>query len=342
LLQPKTMRHSSGTMSVWFILVLGLIGLVLTMTTSVSLGAVDIGFAEVWQAILHYNEALPDNRIIMELRIPRALVGAIVGASLAVSGSIMQGITRNPIASPGLLGLNAGSTLALAMAFAFLPGMPYSTLILWSFAGAALSVVVTYGISSWSGAGLTPLRLALAGTAVNALFGSLATGIAIRFKVAQDLSFWYAGSIVGTNWTNVTVMLPFTAIGLAAALLLSRSITVLGLGEATAASLGQKIWLIRIASAICVLILAGSAVSAAGPIGFVGLIIPHITRFLVGVDYRRIIPCSAVLGALFLELADIGARIVNAPFETPVGVITAIVGVPFFLYLVRGDRRGLQ
>ncbi|GAA0356905.1 FecCD family ABC transporter permease [Bacillus horti] len=324
-----------------FILFVGLLALSVSIAASVSMGVSDISLKTVWKAVFEFNDELLEHRVIHELRLPRALIGALVGAALAVSGALMQGMTRNPIASPGIMGLNAGSAFVLAVAFAFFPGLPYSSLIMWSFFGAALGAGITYGVSSFSKAGLTPIRLALAGTVVGALLSSASTGIAIYFNVAQDLTFWYAGGIVGSTWINVLVLVPWIAIGLVAALLLAKSITVLGLGEDTAIALGQRIKLVKIGGILIVILLAGAAVSAAGPVGFVGLIIPHITRFLVGVDYRWIIPCSAIIGALFLVLADIGSRLVNAPYETPIGVITAIVGVPFFFYLVRRDRRGM-
>lgn len=319
----------------------GVFALLFMLAASISVGAAEIGLATVWQAVFAFNPDLTHHQIIVELRIPRALVGALVGAAFAMAGSIMQGMTRNPLASPGIMGLNAGAAFALAIVFAFFPGLSYIQLIICSFAGAALGAGITYGIGSMSRAGLTPVRLALAGTAVGALLSALASGIAIHYQVAQDLTYWYAGGIAGSKWINVEILFPWIALALIGGLMLARSITVLSLGEETAVGLGQQTVLVKIGGTVIVLVLAGAAVSAAGPVGFVGLIIPHITRFLVGVDYRWIIPCSAVLGALFLVMADIGARMVHPPFETPIGVITALVGVPFFLYLARRDRRGM-
>ncbi len=272
---------------------------------------------------------------------PRALAGAMVGACFATAGAIMQGMTRNPLADPGLLGVNAGAGFVLALCFAYLPGLPFHQLILFSFAGAALGAGLVYGIGSLAKGGLTPVRLALAGAAVGALLVALSEGIAIYYHIAQDLAFWYAGGVAGTKWLQVNILAPWVAAGMTGALLLSRSITVLSLGDEIASGLGQRTGLVKLAGTAIVLVLAGAAVSAVGSIGFVGLVIPHVARYLVGVDYRWIIPCSAMLGSLLMVLADIGARMINPPYETPVGAIIALIGVPFFLYLARKERREL-
>lgn len=178
------------------------------------------------------------------------------------------------------------------------------------------------------------MRLTLAGAAVGALLLAITEGIAIYYKIGQDLAFWYAGGVAGTKWLQIQIVWPWVVGGLLGAIVLSRSITLLSLGDDVAAGLGQRTGLVKAAGVIIVLLLAGTAVSAVGSIGFVGLIIPHISRFLVGVDYRWIIPCSAVLGSLLMVLADIGGRLINPPQEVAIGIIIAVIGVPFFLYLV--------
>lgn len=197
------------------------------------------------------------------------------------------------------------------------------------------------GIGMFSRGGLTPVKLALAGTAVTYFFTGISTAIAIRFDVAQDISFWYAGGVAGVKWSGVQLLLIAGAVGLTLAFIIARSVTVLSLGDDLAKGLGQYTSAVKLVGMLIVVILTGAAVSIAGTIAFIGLIIPHITRFLVGVDYRWIIPCSAVLGAVLLVFADIAARLVNAPFETPVGALTSLIGVPFFFYLARRERRGL-
>jgi len=323
------------------ILIGGLVAVVLGIALAVSVGAADIQLQTVWQAVFHFNPDLTQHQIIQELRLPRALAGAMVGACFAVAGALMQGMTRNPLADSGLLGLNAGAGFALALCFAFFPGLPYPYLILCSFFGAAIGAGMVYGIGSLSINGLTPVRLTLAGAAVSALLVALSEGIALSFRISQDLAFWYAGGVAGVKWIHLQWMFPFVTAALVGALLISRSITLLSLGEEVAAGLGQRTGLVKLVAVLIVLLLAGTAVSVAGPISFVGLIVPHFARFLVGVDYRWIIPCSAVLGSLLMILADIGARMINPPYETPVGALIALIGVPFFLYLARRERREL-
>ncbi|GIP17928.1 ferrichrome ABC transporter permease [Paenibacillus montaniterrae] len=324
-----------------FILFGGVIALLLGIAVSVSFGAADIAFTTVWEAVFQFNPDLTNHQIIQELRLPRVLGGAMVGACFAVAGSIMQGMTRNPLADSGLLGLNAGAGFMLALCFAFFPGLPYMSLILFAFLGAALGAGLVFGIGSLARGGLTPVRLVLAGAAVSALLVALSEGIALHFRIGQDLAFWYAGGVAGTRWSHLEIMFPWIAAALIGALIISRSITLLSLGEEIAVGLGQRTKLIKLVGMIIVLILAGAAVSVVGAVSFVGLIIPHLTRYLVGVDYRLIIPCSAVLGSLLVVLSDLGARMINPPYETPIGAIISLIGVPFFLYLARKERRGL-
>lgn len=306
---------------------------------SVSFGAADIALSTVWEAVFRFDPASTQHQIVRELRLPRVLAGVMVGAGFAVAGALMQGMTRNPMADSGLLGLNAGSGLALALCFALFPGLPFMYLILFSFLGAGLGAGLVYAIGSMGKGGLTPVRLVLAGAALGALLTAFSEGLALRFRIGQDLAFWYAGGLTGTKWMQLEVMGPWVGGALLAAVLLSRSVTLLSLGEEVAAGLGQRIGLVKLAVAFTVLVLAGSAVSVVGPVGFVGLLVPHLARFLVGVDYRWIIPCSAVLGGLLVMFADLGARMIHPPYETPIGAVIALLGVPFFLYLVRKERR---
>ncbi len=321
------------------ILVGGAAALILTLVLSILLGVADIDFNTIWSALFNFNPDLMLHQVIFELRIPRALVGALVGAGFAVSGAIMQGMTRNPLAGPDIMGINAGAAFAISIAFAFLPGLPYTYLMLISFIGAALGAFMTYMIGSMAKGGLTPVRLALAGTIVGTLLSSIASGISIYYGTAQDVSFWFMGGIAGASWTSVYGLVVWIAAGLFVSMLISRSITVLSLGEETAVGLGINIVLVKTIGIVVAVVLAGAGVSAAGPIVFVGLMIPHIVRFLVGTDYRWIIPCSGIMGSVFLVFSDILARMVKPPYEAPIGVITALIGVPFFLYLARREGR---
>jgi len=319
----------------------GIGALALALAWAISVGVANIDFITVWTAVFHYDPSQNQHRIIHELRLPRALLSAVVGAAFAVAGAIMQGMTRNPLADSGLLGINSGAAFVLALCIAISPSISPFNLTLFAFIGAGLGAGIVFGIGSLSRTGLTPIRLALSGAAVSALLLAITEGIAIQFNIGRDLAFWYAGAVAGTRWVHFNMVFPWVIGALIVAFLLSRSITILSLGDEVAANLGQRTRIVKIIASIAVLILAGASVSVVGSIGFVGLIIPHVTRFLVGVDYRWIIPCSAVLGSIFLVLADIGARMIYAPAETPIGVLVALIGVPFFLYLTRRTGRGM-
>nr|WP_225442820.1 iron ABC transporter permease [Paenibacillus lycopersici] len=322
-------------------IVLGLLLLVAGIGISVSFGAADIGFLTVWDAIFHYNPDLTPHQIIQELRLPRVLGCVMVGASFGVSGAIMQGMTRNPLADSGLLGLNAGAGFALAICFAFFPGLPYAYLILFSFVGAALSAVVVFALGSLAVGGLTPIRLLLAGVTLTALLTAFSEGLQLYYRIGQDMAFWFAGGVAGTRWIHLKIMFPWIAIALAGAIALSRSITLLSLGEDIAKGLGLRSGPVKAAGTIIVVVLAGSAVSVVGAVSFVGLLAPHVARKLVGIDYRWIIPASAVLGAVLVTFADLAARTVRPPYETPIGALISLIGVPFFLYLANKERREL-
>ncbi|MFC0212306.1 FecCD family ABC transporter permease [Paenibacillus chartarius] len=311
------------------------------MLAAVSYGAKDLTLTTVWKAILHYDPKLTSHQIIHELRLPRVIGAAVMGAAFAVAGALMQGVTRNPLADAGILGINAGAMLMVALSFAFFPGIPYSALMLLSFIGAVLSTLFVFLLGSTSAGGLTPLRLTIAGAVVAALLHSASSGVAIYYDLSQDLAFWYAGGVAGVKWSHLKVLIPIISGAVIWAWVMGRSVSIVSLGDEVAVNLGVKTKRVRMLGMSAALILAGVSVSAVGSIGFVGLVIPHISRKLVGVDYRFVIPVSAFLGAILLVLADLGARIVNPPRELAIGVMVALVGVPFFLYLARKERRSL-
>lgn len=315
--------------------------LLASLFASISVGAAGIDLVTVWLAVFRFDPAQTNHLVIQEFRLPRVVASATVGASLGVAGAIMQGMTRNPLASPSLMGLNAGAGLLLVLGLVLFPWLDFTGLILLSFLGAGLGVGLVFGIGALQPGGLTPVRLVLAGAAVSALFGGLTTGVVLYTGIAQDVLFYTAGGVQGVRWPQLLLALPWMGIGLLLALALARGISLLSLGEEVSIGLGQRTALVRAGGVIATLLLAGSAVAVAGGVGFVGLVVPHLARFLVGLDYRWIIPCSVLLGATLLVLADLGARMVNPPFETPVGLITALIGVPFFLWLARRDQRGM-
>ncbi|PEM23185.1 FecCD family ABC transporter permease [Bacillus wiedmannii] len=308
---------------------------------AIAFGAKDIHLQTVWTAVFDYNPKVTQHQIIYELRLPRVIGAAVVGAAFAVAGAVMQGVTRNPLADAGVLGINAGAMFVVALSFAFFPHMPYSYLMIVSFIGAVLSTVLIFIIGSATSGGLTPMRLTIAGAVMAALLHSLSSGVAIYYDLSQDLAFWYAGGVAGVKWEHLKFLVPIILITTVFATVIGRSISLISMGDDIATNLGVKTNRTRILGMIIVVILAGVSVSAVGSIGFVGLVIPHIARKLVGVNYRLIIPMSALLGAMLLVLADLGARTVNPPKELAIGIMVALVGVPFFLYIARKVGREL-
>ncbi|MED0873137.1 iron ABC transporter permease [Bacillus mobilis] len=308
---------------------------------AIAFGAKDIHLQTVWAAVFDYNPKVTQHQIIYELRLPRVIGAAVVGAAFAVAGAVMQGVTRNPLADAGVLGINAGAMFVVALSFAFFPHMPYSYLMIVSFIGAVLSTVLIFIIGSATSGGLTPMRLTIAGAVMAALLHSLSSGVAIYYDLSQDLAFWYAGGVAGVKWEHLELLVPIILITILFATVIGRSISLISMGDDVATNLGVKTNRTRILGMIIVVILAGVSVSAVGSIGFVGLVIPHIARKLVGVNYRLIIPMSALLGAMLLVLADLGARTVNPPKELAIGIMVALVGVPFFLYIARKVGREL-
>lgn len=317
-------------------LLAGLGLLAFCLLASVRFGAAEVTTAEVIGAFVDYDESSEEDLIVRTLRVPRALIAALVGASLAVAGAIMQGLTRNPLADPAILGIEAGAALAVVGAVFFLGASSLTTYALFAFAGAGLSAGLVYGLGSLGRGGMTPMRLTVAGAALAALLSSLTTAmLLLNQRTLEEIRFWLAGSVAGRDLNLLVQVLPYIGVGLLLALGLSRQITTLTLGDDVATGLGQRTAWVKVLAAVAVVLLAGSAVAIAGPIGFVGLVVPHVVRFFVGVDYRWILPYSILVGAVLLVSADIAARLVLRPQEVPVGVMTALVGAPFFVYLAR-------
>ncbi|WP_242274623.1 iron ABC transporter permease [Bacillus cereus group sp. BfR-BA-01310] len=317
------------------ILIAAPVWVILSLVLSVVYGAKNIEVETIINAFFHYDANDINHEIILSSRMPRAIGALLIGAFLAISGSIMQGITRNPLASPSIMGVSDGSVFMITMCMIFLPNASSIELILFSFLGSALGVAVVFGIASILPNGFSPVRLALLGTIIGTFLSSLATGFASFFQISQSISFWYNSRLDQMDPQLIKISLPFAVVAIIAAIWLSKSITILSLGDEMSTNLGQRTTIIKIVASVVVMVLTGVSVALAGKIAFIGLIIPHITRFLVGSDYKWIIPCSGVLGAVFLTLSDVLARFINYPFETPVGVIMAFIGVPFFLYLAR-------
>ena len=316
-------------------LILGISILGLSLIASITWGAADIAFRDIYDSFTAFDGST-NHLIIRTVRLPRSLIAILVGASLAVAGAIMQGLTRNPLASPSILGVNAGAAFAVVVG-TFIAGSSSLTVYAWyAFAGASIIAIAVYFLGSLGRGGLTPFNLTIAGAAITAFISSITSGILILSqRTLEEIRFWLAGSVAGRDLNLLLQVLPYICVGLVLAIALSRQITILSLGEDTAKSLGQSTALIKILAAISIILLAGASVAIAGPIGFVGLIVPHMVRFIVGVDYRWILPYSAILGAIFVLIADLCGRLVIQPSELPVGLVMPLIGAPFFIYLIR-------
>ncbi|MUG45806.1 FecCD family ABC transporter permease [Paenibacillus woosongensis] len=314
--------------------------IVFTIVISVIYGAKNIDISTIREALFHFDAGNVNHQIIIHSRLPRAVGALLIGAFLAISGALMQGMTRNYLASPSIMGVSDGSAFAITLCMVFMPDSNSAEMILYSFMGSALSIVIVFGLASLLPGGLSPVHMAILGTIIGTFLSSLSAAMAAYFQISQNISFWYNARLHQLNPELIKLAIPFAVIGIVLAIWLSKSITVLSLGEEIALSLGQKTKLIKFAAMLTVVILTGISVALAGKIGFVGLIVPHIVRFLTGVNYKWIIPCSGIVGALFLALCDVLSRFLNYPYEMPIGVVTSLLGVPFFLYLIRSRGDG--
>lgn len=314
----------------------GLASIVLGFVVSVKLGAVDISIADIIDS-LKGDKNIANYHIIWNIRLPRIIAGALVGMNLALSGAILQGVLRNPIADPGIIGVSAGAGLSALVIMILLPEHT-SYVPLAAFLGAMLASVIVYSIS-WRD-GVSPLGLILAGVAVASFLGAFMTILMVFHsdKVQGTLN-WLAGGLQGRSWGHVRMILPYAVFGFATALTISRHLNILMLGDDVARSLGIRVELTRLLLIALAALLAASAVSVAGLLGFVGLIVPHAVRLIIGSNYKYLLPLSAVFGAMLVIWADTAARITFAPVEIPVGVLMALLGAPFFLYLLRSGLK---
>ena len=337
------MKKINRKKAAYILMIVGIVLLLVGILTSVSLGAKNIDLSTIVNSILHDNNDI-STKIIRDVRMPRAIAAALVGGFLAVAGAIMQGITRNPIAEPSVMGITQGATFMIAVAlviqrmFANLIISSFAMMI-FAFVGASISGLLVYFVSSRSMRKVDPIKLALAGTALGTLLISLAMGISMYFNLSQQLTFWISGGVTGAKWSSITLLAIIGGSALIGAIIMAPKITILSLGEEIAIGLGQKTNKIRFISILLVILLTGASVSVAGNIVFVGLIIPQIVRGIVGADYKYIIPSSMVFGSVLLVYSDILARMINPPYETPIGSLTALLGVPVFIYLVRKDTK---
>lgn len=315
--------------------------LILFIGMSIILGYTDTSIQLAYEAFTSFDGS-NEHLIIQTVRLPRALIAACVGASLAIAGVYMQTLTKNPLASPGILGINAGASFAVVAVLTFFKVSSLSIFTWVAFLGAAIAAVVVYFVGGVGRKGLTPMKITLAGAAITALFSSFTQGILVTNEAALDeVLFWLSGSIQGRKLEILASVFPYLLIGWLLAFIVAPMMNVIAMGDDVAKGLGLKVGLVKLTVGAIVILLAGGSVAVAGPIGFIGIIIPHIARRLIGTDHRWLIPFAGLLGGVLLVAADIGARYIVMPQEVPVGVMTAFIGTPYFIYIARkGFNKG--
>ncbi len=305
-------------------------------TLSMATGARAIPLENVWGALTAYDPNSTDHRIVLDLRLPRTIVGLMVGAALGLAGAVLQGATRNPLADPSILGINAGAALFVVLGIAFFGFSQLSAYVWVAFAGAAAAMAVVYFVAALGREGATPVKLALAGAAVTAVLHAIINAILLtNTRTLDEVRFWQVGSLAGRSMDIAVQVAPFLTVGAVLAIATARLLDGLSMGEDVARALGQRVGLSRALAALAAVILAGGGVAAAGPIAFVGLTIPHIARAITGPGYRWILPYSMLMAPILLLGADIMGRVIAPPGEVQVGIVTAFLGAPFFIALVR-------
>ena len=307
---------------------------IFAMVASLTLGSVDISFSTIVHTLLG-NVQTTDEMVIWNIRFPRNIVGALVGANLAVSGAILQAVMKNPLADPGIVGVSSGAGLAGVIMLIF---MPEASILLTpvAFVGAMLSAAAVYALA-WKN-GIRPTRIILAGVAVSAFLGSGISALLVFYSdKVQGALLWMVGGLSARSWPQVETLFPYTILGLVLALAGCKALTILSLGDETARGLGVPVERVRFSMTAVAALLAAGAVSVAGLIGFVGLVVPHIVRLIIGTDYKYVIPGSAILGAGVLVFCDTLGRVAFSPIEIPAGIIMAFLGAPFLMYLLRSS-----
>ena len=302
----------------------------LLVVASIVIGTRTIALSALVDMVNGVDIDAADAAVIQDLRIPRTILGIVVGAALGTAGTLIQGHTRNPLADPSIFGMNAGAAFAVVVSFTFLQVTSVTGTVIAAFVGAIIATIMVFSFS-----GINPVSILLGGTALSAVLSAMTSAIVLTNDDSLDrMRFWNAGSIAGRDVTVFTGVAPFIVVGVVAALVTARQLNVLNLGDDIAASMGVDTRRARLVGMIIIALLAGAATAGAGPIGFVGLIIPHVIRVVTGPDYRWLLPYSALGGAILVLLADILGRVIARPGELQVGIVLAGVGAPFVLYLL--------
>ncbi|MDF2676614.1 MAG: transport system permease protein [Bacillota bacterium] len=311
--------------------------LIIGVFLSTSIGATRIGISEILNSIFNYSETL-EHMLIRDVRIPRVFTVLITGGILGITGAMIQGVTRNPIAEPSLIGVSQGATLVVAIFYAAKVTINTLNVMIASLIGAVLSGIIVIGFTSRNSNNRSITKILMAGTAMSTFFISLTTIVGLLSNQSQFIAFWVAGGFRNATWSDFYLVAIVGIIGFAIAILLSKKINILSLGDDVAISLGEKPEKIRLITFLVMIPMCAAAVAVGKNIGFVGLIVPQIVRKLFGEDYRKNIPFSFLLGAVLLTYSDIAARMVYDPYETPIGIFTALIGVPFFIVIARRER----
>jgi len=313
----------------------GLVLLGLACFASVALGARPLSLDVVLQALTNPDAANGDHAVVLS-RIPRTVASLLVGAALGLAGTALQGMTRNPLADPGIMGLNAGAAFAVVTAIYVFGITSFTGYVWFALAGTAIAALIVYSVASLGREGATPVKLALAGAALTSGLTCMLSAILVTSRQTLDtFRFWQVGTVSGRGWDVLLPLIPFLAVGAAILLASGRLLNGLSLGDDVARGLGQNVNLSRGIMAIGVVLLCGAATAAAGPIAFLGLVIPHLVRGLVGPDYRWILVLSALLAPVLLLVADVVGRLILPPGEVPVGIMTAVIGAPVFIAIIR-------
>lgn len=331
----EILRASTGRGLFWLAVTLAVMAVLVVV--SVMSGVRITSFGDAVDALRGLTEST--DQAAAATRIPRTLLGLLAGASLAVAGGTMQAVTRNPLADPGIFGVLSGASLAVAIGMAFFSlSHPYATLVV-AVIGSATAAVFVYAVGSLGRGGATPLKLALAGAATSAATSSLVSAVMLpRLQVMDSFRFWQIGGLGGGTWDRLGLVTPFLLLGLLICFATARGLNSLALGDDVATGLGENVLRTRLIASLGAVILCGIATAACGPIGFVGLVVPHIVRLLVGPDHRWLLPFSALVGACLLVAADTLGRVVSRPSEIEVGIITPLLGAPFFIFIVRRQK----
>ena len=329
------MKQSSKRLSIF--LICSFLLLVVGLVLAVRLGSVHIAFSDIFNSIFNYSETL-ELMLVRDVRIPRALSVLMTGGILGVTGAMIQGVTRNPIAEPSILGVSQGATLVIAIFYAAGIGITTKNVMIASFIGALITGLIVLGFISKKANNNSIAKILLAGTAMSTFFVSLTTVIGLLTNQSQMIGFWVSGGFRNATWADFKLVFIVGIIGLIITMILSPKINILNLGDDVAIGLGESPEKIRFITLMVMIPMIAAAVAVGKNIAFVGLIIPQVVRKILGEDYRKNIPCSFLLGAVLLTYADIAARMLFNPYETPIGVFTAIIGIPFFISVARKER----